>query len=122
LRPAWTRIVTHPSEQSEGAGQDHHTPFYHASLIERPDAPPDQHAAVSAMNDDDQGPLMCGSVAAALFSATAFTAARLYCSAVVLNRTRREDVIILLSLVSEVDLERRAPHLSAPISPEAEDV
>ncbi|KAH8751603.1 hypothetical protein F5883DRAFT_651756 [Diaporthe sp. PMI_573] len=51
------------------------------------------------MNDDDQGPLMCGSVAAALFSATAFSAARLYCSAVVLNRTRREDVIILLSLI-----------------------
>lgn len=52
------------------------------------------------MNDDDQGPLMCGSVAAALFSATAFAAARLYCSTIVLHRTRREDVIILLSLVS----------------------
>lgn len=73
-------------------------PVYHASLIDRPDAPPDQHA-VPAMNDDDQGPLMRGSVAAALFSATAFTAARVYCSVIVLRRTRREDVIILLSLV-----------------------
>lgn len=51
------------------------------------------------MSDDDQGPLMRGSVAAALFSATAFTAARVYCSVIVLNRTRREDVIIVLSLV-----------------------
>ncbi|KAG6358396.1 hypothetical protein INS49_014280 [Diaporthe citri] len=51
------------------------------------------------MNDDDQGPLMRGSVAAALLSATAFTAARVYCSVIVLHRTRREDVIILLSLV-----------------------
>lgn len=73
-------------------------PVYHASLIERPDAPSDQHA-VSAMSDDDQGPLMRGSVAAALFSATAFTAARVYCSIIVLNRTRREDIIIVLSLV-----------------------
>lgn len=53
------------------------------------------------MNDDDQGPLMRGSVAAALFSATAFTAARVYCSVIMLNRTRREDVIIVLSLVGD---------------------
>lgn len=53
------------------------------------------------MNDDDQGPLMYGSVAAALFSATVFTAARVYCSVVMLNRTRREDVIIVLSLVGD---------------------
>lgn len=72
----------------------------HASLIERPDAPSDQHA-VPAMSDDDQGPLMRGSVAAALFSATAFTAARVYCSVTVLNRTRREDIIIVLSLVGD---------------------
>ncbi|KAG8158215.1 hypothetical protein KVR01_011976 [Diaporthe batatas] len=51
------------------------------------------------MSDDDQGPLICGSIAAALFSATAFVAARLYCSVVVMRRTRREDIIIVLSLV-----------------------
>ncbi|KKY39800.1 putative integral membrane protein [Diaporthe ampelina] len=51
------------------------------------------------MNGDDQGPLMYGSVAAALVSATVFTAARVYCSVVMLNRTRREDVIIVLSLI-----------------------
>lgn len=42
---------------------------------------------------------MRGSVAAALFSATAFTAAHVYYSVVVINRTRREDVIIVVSLV-----------------------
>lgn len=83
-------------------------PFYHASLIERPDAPSDQHAALPAMNHDDQGPLMCGSIAAALFSATAFTAARIYCSTVVLRRTRREDVVILVSLV----INRIASHFA----------
>lgn len=68
------------------------------------------------MNDDDQGPLMCGSVAAALFSATAFTAARLYCSIIVLHRTRREDIIIIISLVSDTSncllriFEDQAPH------------
>ncbi|KAK7702560.1 hypothetical protein SLS64_009523 [Diaporthe eres] len=46
------------------------------------------------MNDDDQGPLMRGSVAAALFSATAFTAARVYCSVIVLRRIRREDIFL----------------------------
>lgn len=46
---------------------------------------------------------MRGSVAAALFSATAFSAARVYCSVIVLNRTRREDVIIVLSLVGLFD-------------------
>lgn len=56
------------------------------------------------MNDDDQGPLMRGSVAAALSSATAFTAARVYCSVVMLNRTRREDIIIVLSLVGDISL------------------
>lgn len=52
------------------------------------------------MSEDDQGPLMLGSVAAALFSAMISTAARLYCSVVLLNRTRREDAVILISLVS----------------------
>ncbi|KAK2609474.1 hypothetical protein N8I77_002971 [Diaporthe amygdali] len=51
------------------------------------------------MNEDDQGPLMYGSVAAALFSATMLTAARLYCSVGLLNRYRREDAVILLSLI-----------------------